>query len=67
MEQSTAENNDVDKHVFAKLKRLRINPSTLCDDSTFVRRAYLDAIGRMPTAEEARDFVESRDPRNVPR
>ncbi len=56
------ENNGVDRYVFAKLKRLRINPSTLCEDSTFVRRAYLDAIGRLPTASEARDFVESREP-----
>lgn len=54
-------NNEVDRHVFAKLQRLRINPSDLCDDSTFVRRAYLDAIGRLPTAEEAKDFVAKED------
>ncbi len=56
-----AQNNDVDLHVFAKLKRLRINPSRLCDDTVFVRRAYLDAIGRLPTSVEARSFVH--DPR----
>ncbi len=55
-------NNDVDRHVFAKLQRLRIDPSPLCDDSVFVRRAYLDAIGRMPTAEEAKQFVRDDRP-----
>ncbi len=54
--------NDVDKHVFAKLKRLRIDPSPLCDDAVFVRRAYLDAIGRKPTAEEAKQFVRNDRP-----
>lgn len=54
--------NEVDHHVFAKLQRLRINPSDLCDDSTFVRRVYLDAIGRLPTADESRKFVQTDDP-----
>ncbi len=50
------EHNFVDTHVFAKLKRLRINPSPLCDDGVFVRRAFVDALGRAPTADEARNF-----------
>jgi hypothetical protein len=49
--------NFIDQHVFSKLQRLRLNPSPLCDDTVFVRRSYLDAIGRGPTAEEAQDFV----------
>jgi hypothetical protein len=54
--------NEINVHVFSKLKRLRPKPSPLCDDHTFVRRTYLDAIGRLPTATEARVFVE--DSRN---
>lgn len=50
----------IDRHVFAKLRRLRMNPSPLCDDSTFVRRAYLDLLGVLPAAEEARRFVADR-------
>lgn len=54
--------NEIDHFVFEKLKRLRINPSTLSSDSVFVRRAYLDAIGRLPSAEESREFVaDDRD------
>jgi hypothetical protein len=55
--------NELDEFVFAKLKRLRINPSPLSDDTTFVRRAYLDAIGRAPSVSEARGFIQNGDPR----
>src|SRR5439155_19623814 len=36
-------NNAVDEHVFAKLAALKIPPSGLCDDATFIRRLFLDA------------------------
>lgn len=49
--------NFIDEHVFAKLRNLRMNPSELCTDSEFVRRAYLDVVGILPTADEARAFV----------
>ena len=52
----------IDTLVFAKLKALRINPSPLCGDSVFLRRAFLDAIGRLPDPAEARAFLESTDP-----
>ncbi|MEZ6133426.1 MAG: DUF1549 and DUF1553 domain-containing protein [Pirellulaceae bacterium] len=53
--------NIVDEQVFAKLSTLGIPPSALCDDSSFVRRATLDICGRLPTEEEARQFVSSSD------
>lgn len=49
--------NYIDEHLFAKLRRLRMNPSGLCSDSVFIRRAYLDLLGLLPTADEARTFV----------
>ena len=45
------ETNYVDTHTFAKLKQMSIAPSDLCTDYEFVRRAYLDCIGRMPTTD----------------
>jgi hypothetical protein len=53
----TPANNYIDDHVFAKLRTLRMNPSDLCSDELFVRRAYLDLLGILPTPEEARAFV----------
>src|SRR5690606_6298370 len=45
------ENNMIDKHIFAKLKLLRLPPSELSDDPTFLRRAHLGIIGLPPNAE----------------
>ncbi len=54
--------NFVDDHVFANLKRLGIPPSSLCDDSTFLRRVSLDIAGRLPTLEETKAFLVNADP-----
>jgi hypothetical protein len=51
------ENNYIDKHVFTKLRSLRMNPSGLSSDTVFVRRTYLDLLGILPTADEARAFA----------
>jgi hypothetical protein len=47
----------IDELVFARLKRLGIKPANLCSDAVFVRRAYLDVIGTLPTALEAGTFI----------
>jgi hypothetical protein len=56
-------NNFVDTHVFAKLKELRIEPSDPCTDEEFIRRAFLDACGILPTANEVTTFVADPDPK----
>ncbi len=48
--------NFIDDLVFEKLGSLNILPSEPCNDATFLRRAYLDTIGRLPSVEEARAF-----------
>jgi hypothetical protein len=54
--------NYVDKFVFAKLKQMSIPPSDLCADEEFVRRAYLDLCGLLPTAEEVQKFHADKAP-----
>ncbi|MGH9722148.1 MAG: Ig-like domain-containing protein, partial [Bryobacteraceae bacterium] len=44
--------NSIDDFILAKFKALNIAPSAPCSDSSFIRRAYLDAAGILPTAEE---------------
>jgi hypothetical protein len=52
----------IDELVGAKLKEKQIEPAALCSDGVFVRRVYLDVIGRIPTAEEAKQFLDDKDP-----
>lgn len=60
--QDAPEQNYVDQHVYAKLRTLRMNPSELCSDHIFLRRAYLDLLGILPTADDARRFVAEVSP-----
>ncbi|MGQ9576574.1 MAG: DUF1553 domain-containing protein [Thermoguttaceae bacterium] len=53
--------NRIDEIVLAKLKSLGIEP-VLCSDAVFIRRAYLDLTGKLPSAEEARAFIQDPNP-----
>jgi hypothetical protein len=52
-----ARHNLIDELVLDKLAQLQIPPSPLVDDAGFIRRAYLDTIGRLPTADETKAFL----------
>lgn len=52
----------IDQYVFGALRRLNIEPANRCSDQVFVRRAYLDVIGTLPTAEEAEAFLKDGAP-----
>lgn len=54
--------NLIDEHVLAKLVELRLPPSPRCSDAEFIRRAYLDTIGRLPEPAETRAFLQSTAP-----
>jgi hypothetical protein len=50
-------NNYIDGLVLKKLAALRIPPSPGCTDAEFIRRAYLDAAGILPTPAEVHRFL----------
>jgi len=58
-----AANSQIDRLVLGKLSSMKIQPA-LCSDAVFVRRVYLDVIGTLPTAREARDFIRDADTKN---
>ena len=60
---NAAPQGKIDDLVFAKLKHLGIQPAPLCSDAVFVRRVFLDVIGTLPTAKEARDFIAEENPK----
>jgi hypothetical protein len=55
--------NFIDELVNEKLKSLNVPPSPRCADTEFIRRAYLDTIGVLPTATEVREFLASTSPK----
>jgi hypothetical protein len=54
--------NYIDEGVYAKLKKLRLLPSELCDDDTFVRRACIDITGMLPSTEELKEYEADTAP-----
>ncbi len=54
--------NGVDTRVLALLQEKGLESAAPCSDAVFVRRAYLDVIGTVPTREEVTQFLEDDRP-----
>lgn len=52
--------NEIDKLIYARHQELGLRISDPASDSEFLRRASLDAIGRLPTVETARAFLSNQ-------
>ena len=48
----------IDTVLAARWSAAKIRPAQIADDGEFLRRASLDLIGKIPTAAEARDFLD---------
>lgn len=53
-------NNSIDDLVYARLQKLGIRPSAGCTDAEFIRRAYLDTVGTLPSPERVRRFIQDQ-------
>src|SRR5262249_50487837 len=58
---SAPRNNPIDEKNLAKLAALRIPPSPDAGDAAFLRRAYLDATGTLPTVQQVEEFLNDRN------
>lgn len=54
--------NYIDHHVHAKLHKLRLIPSELAGDEVFLRRVFLDIVGRLPELSEREKFLSDSSP-----
>ena len=54
--------NWIDDLVLAKLRALNLAPSPRCTDGEFIRRAFLDTCGILPTPDETRAFLADTAP-----
>src|SRR5262249_50296560 len=52
----------VDHYIDTRLRQESVTPAPQADDANLVRRLTLDLAARIPTAAEARAYVESPDP-----
>ncbi|MCA9115858.1 MAG: DUF1553 domain-containing protein [Planctomycetaceae bacterium] len=53
---------EIDRLTAARWMKLGLEPSPVCDDSTFIRRVTVDLCGRLPTTAEVESFLANSSP-----
>ncbi|MFL2869898.1 MAG: DUF1549 and DUF1553 domain-containing protein [Pirellulaceae bacterium] len=56
------EDHPIDNLVWNKWEYLRLEPSELTDDATFLRRLMIKTSGTIPTGQQVRDFLKDNSP-----
>jgi hypothetical protein len=54
--------NFVDEFIFGKMEHDKVPHAPIAGDEEYLRRAYLDATGLLPTPDQARAFLADNDP-----
>lgn len=60
LEEVQAKAKQIDQMVSAKLAKEKIQPNEAVTDEVFVRRIYLDIVGRIPTLKETTTFLADK-------
>src|SRR6478736_2806381 len=55
--------NYIDQHIFGRMEKESVPYAPPAPDEEFVRRAYLDATGRIPSPDDVLSFTASKNPR----
>ncbi len=53
---------EIDRLVLDKLEQQKLTPNDRASDDVFLRRVYLDTIGRIPTLKETQEFLADTAP-----
>ena len=53
----------IDREVRAAWEREKIIPAPPAADAAILRRLYIDLVGNIPTLDEARQFLDDKDPK----
>ncbi|MBI3208771.1 MAG: DUF1549 domain-containing protein [Candidatus Solibacter usitatus] len=57
-----ARRNFIDEQIFGRMEKDGVPHAPLSNDYEFLRRVTLDLTGRIPSAQQVRDFVADKDP-----
>jgi hypothetical protein len=60
--QHAPRHNYIDDYILAHLQQLHIPPSPPASDAEFIRRAYVDAAGILPTPQQVKSFLQDHSP-----
>jgi hypothetical protein len=52
----------IDRRLAERWAAAKVEPAPLADDAAFLRRVYLDVVGRIPSVPEAREFLDDPAP-----
>lgn len=63
VEHSAHVRNDVDRFILRRVEAAGLSPSPEADETTLVRRLFLDLIGLPPRPEDVDSYLASKDPR----
>ena len=61
-EDAPALHQQIDELIAKRLAELKVVPASTSSDAEFVRRVYLDLTGVVPTAKQARAFLDDSAP-----
>jgi Protein of unknown function (DUF1549)/Protein of unknown function (DUF1553) len=60
--QTPAQSGIINEHLSKAWKDNSLTPAKAATDNEFIRRVFLDVLGRIPTAEEVREYERDKSP-----